>query len=118
MLAVARLLQAAFPPRLARYDVDSATIVVDLPVQVTSVSGLPAGCTYAASTDDVTCTTGAIAHGDEFAGSFNANLGLLSIGQLPATATRTTSAPTDPDATNDTASANCSVLTSLLVSCP
>jgi|GEM_PF-3814518 len=99
-------------------DVDSATVVVDLPAQVSSVSGLPTGCAYAASSDEVTCETGTIADGDEFAGSFNANLGLLSIGQLPATATRTASTPADPNPANDSASANCSVLTSLLVSCP
>ncbi|MFE7405476.1 hypothetical protein [Isoptericola sp. NPDC057559] len=99
-------------------DVGSATVVVDLPTQVSSVSGLPAGCTYASATDEVTCATGAIADGDEFAGSFSATLGLLSIGQLPATATRTASTPTDPNPGNDTAAADCSVLTSLLVSCP
>lgn len=95
----------------------SGSVVVALPALSASVSNLPSGCTYAAATDQVTCATGAIANGGAKVLSFQANLGLLSLGALPATATRTASSPNDPNAANDTSIAVCTVLTSLLIAC-
>lgn len=99
-------------------DADSSTIEVELPSRVYGVSGLPGECSYSSATDVVTCDTGAIGNGAVENLSFRANLGLLSIGSLPATATRTASSPADPNAGNDSSSVTCTVLTSLLVSCP
>ncbi|ROO87714.1 hypothetical protein EDD29_5344 [Actinocorallia herbida] len=49
--------------------------------------------------------------------TFTARLNLLGLGALPASATRTTSTPADPTAGNDTHTANCTALTSLIITC-
>ncbi|PJJ77356.1 putative repeat protein (TIGR01451 family) [Sediminihabitans luteus] len=98
-------------------DVLGATVSIQLPSAVTSASNLPAGCGYTSSTDVVTCVTGAITNGSAASQTFRANLGLLSLGSLSATATRTSSSPDDPNTANDTASTSCSVLTGLIISC-
>ncbi|MGC5165241.1 hypothetical protein [Luteimicrobium sp. DT211] len=96
----------------------ASTVQVALPSQAYSVTGLPTGCTYASSTDVVTCATGAIANGATKNVSFKANLGLLSLGSLPATASLVSSTPADPNAANNTSSITCTTLTSLIISCP
>lgn len=98
-------------------DVSEATFVVQLPRRTTSVGLLPAECTYDSGTDEVTCSSGALAHGASYDATLRANLGLLSVGHLPATATRSQSSPADPEPGNDSAHANCTTLTSLLISC-
>lgn len=98
-------------------DVQSSTVTVQLPTAVASVTNLPSGCTYAAATDKVTCSTGAITNGASVARTFRGNLALLSLGPLPATATRTASSPSDNNAANDSDSADCTAVTSLIVTC-
>lgn len=94
-------------------DATGVQVVVDLPTQTTNVTTLPAACTYNSATDEVTCTYSSLTTGSIRAPSFTATMGLLSIGQLPATATRVASSPTDPNPANDTA--NYTVLTSLII---
>lgn len=98
-------------------DVTDATVDVQLPEQTNSVSGLPSGCSYNSSTDRVQCDTGSILNGDQSTQSFRANLGLLSIGSLPATASLVSSSPADPNGANNSAAAHCGVLTGLLIVC-
>ncbi|MCB7135594.1 DUF11 domain-containing protein [Cellulosimicrobium marinum] len=99
-------------------DATASVVTVAVPSQASSATGLPPGCTYSSGNDTITCDTAAVANGTTATRSFTVNVGLLSLGSLPATATRTSSSPTDPNAANDTASANCTTLTSLLISCP
>lgn len=98
-------------------DVTNATIDVQLPSQTVSVSNISAGCSYDPSSDQVRCATGAIANAADTVKSFQANLGLLSIGPLTATASLVSSNPADPNGANDAASADCTVLTSLIITC-
>jgi hypothetical protein len=98
-------------------DATSSTVEIDLPAQTYSVSLLPAGCTYTAATDTVTCDTGAIADGSTTTSTFRANLALLSIGSLNATATRVGSSPADPNPANDTSTAHCGSITGLIIGC-
>lgn len=95
----------------------SGTVTTKLPAQTTGVTGLPADCAYDSTDKSVACTHTDIASGASVDNTFTARLGLLSLGSLPATSTRTTSSPVDPNAANDTASANCRVLTGLIVRC-
>jgi hypothetical protein len=96
----------------------ASTVQVALPSQTYAVSGLPTGCAYATSTDVVTCDIGSIPNGATTNVSFKANLGLLSLGSLPATASLVSSAPADPNGANNTSSITCTTLTSLIISCP
>ncbi|WP_051223847.1 DUF11 domain-containing protein [Conexibacter woesei] len=94
----------------------SATITTQLPSQATGISS--STCTYASGTDQVSCPIGALADGATTHATFTATYGLLTIGlPLHATATRTASAPTDPNASNDSDSADCNAITSLLITC-
>ena len=70
-----------------------------------------------ATTHQASCPIGALASGATTHARFTANFGLLSLGALNATATRTASAPNDPNAANDRATANCTAVTSLLITC-
>ncbi|WP_180357032.1 DUF11 domain-containing protein [Streptomyces sp. TLI_146] len=92
----------------------SATITASLP-RGTTATGLSAGCTTNPGT--VTCTYEAIASGAGTAKSFDVPLHLLSLGRVSVTATRTASTPTDPNAANDSATANCTVISILLATC-
>uniref|UniRef100_UPI001C5DFEA1 DUF11 domain-containing protein n=1 Tax=Streptomyces anulatus TaxID=1892 RepID=UPI001C5DFEA1 len=83
----------------------SGTVTATLPAQTTGVTGLPAGCTYNNTDKTVACTHTNIASGTSVVNTFTAKLGLLSVGPLPASSTRTTSSPTDPNTANDTATA-------------
>lgn len=93
----------------------SATITTQLAAQATGISS--SSCTYAASTDRVTCPIGALANGATTHATFTASFGLLSLGPLNASATRTASSPTDPNATNDSDAANCTAVTALIITC-
>ncbi|MFJ3906299.1 hypothetical protein [Streptomyces sp. NPDC090025] len=95
--------------------VTSATLTVTLPPGARATN-LAAGCTTSATT--VTCSYGAIASGSTAAKSFRVPLGLLSLGPLSVTGTRTASAPLDPDPANDSATATCTVVSIILVTCP
>lgn len=92
----------------------SATITATLP-RGTSATGLSAGCTTGAGT--VTCTYEAIASGGGAAKSFDIPLRLLSLGRVSVTGTRTASTPTDPNPANDSATADCTVISILLATC-
>ncbi|MFD6418773.1 hypothetical protein [Streptomyces sp. NPDC060194] len=96
----------------------ASTTTVALPIQTTSVTGLSTGCTYASGPRTVTCNSGPLANGASATRTFTANLGLLSLGPLNATATRTSSTPNDPNPANDTATTSCTVLTGLIITCP
>lgn len=98
-------------------DSENAQIVTTLPAATASVSNLSGGCTYAPVSDTVTCDVGTLADSATASVNFSANLGLLALGPQNATAT-VSSETLDPDAGNDTASATCNVVTSLLINCP
>jgi uncharacterized repeat protein (TIGR01451 family) len=94
----------------------SATVTTQLPSQATGITS--STCTYNSSTDQVSCPIGALANGATTHATFTTTYGLLTIGlPLSATATRTASSPTDPNATNDSATANCTAITALLITC-
>ncbi|MEV0188197.1 hypothetical protein AB0I39_06625 [Kitasatospora purpeofusca] len=95
----------------------SGTVTSTLPSQTTAVTGLPGNCSYNSTAKTVACTLTNLGSGSTQTNTFTANLNLLSIGSLPASATRTTSSPTDPNTANDTATANCSALLGLIVTC-
>jgi Domain of unknown function DUF11 len=81
----------------------------------TSATSLSPGCSAAVNT--VTCTYGTIASGTVASRTFRVPLSLLSLGQVTVAATRTSSTPTDPSLANDNASATCTVVSILLVTC-
>lgn len=93
----------------------SATITTQLSSQAVSITS--STCTFSSTTHQASCPIGTLANGASTHATFTANFGLLTIGPVNATATRTASAPSDPNAANDSATANCSALTSLLISC-
>ncbi|MEU2823130.1 YncE family protein [Streptomyces bacillaris] len=94
--------------------VTSATLTTTLPPGATATHLSP-GCTATATT--VTCAYGTIADGAAPSKTFRIPLHLLSLGNVQAATTRTTSAPTDPNTANDTASANCTVISIILATC-
>ncbi|WP_216216083.1 DUF11 domain-containing protein [Amycolatopsis aidingensis] len=93
----------------------NVAVTTTLPGGLSATSG-SGNCVPSAG--EITCTAGQIAAGEDVAMDFSVRLGLASIG-LPYrfTATRTESSPQDPEAGNDTAGVECTVLTHLLVSC-
>ncbi|MFD7260479.1 IPT/TIG domain-containing protein [Streptomyces sp. NPDC059874] len=95
--------------------VTSATLTATLPPG-SSATALAPGCTAMGTT--VTCVYGAIAGGAVSAKTFRVPLSLLSLGRVSITATRTVSAPTDPNTLNDSATATCTVVSVLLSTCP
>ncbi|MEU5434403.1 glycine-rich protein [Streptomyces sp. NPDC020719] len=92
----------------------SATITASLP-RGTTATGLSAGCTSSPGT--VTCTYEAIASGAGATKSFDIPLHLLSLGRVSVTGARTASTPTDPNAANDSDTADCTVVSILLTTC-
>ncbi|WP_019632136.1 DUF11 domain-containing protein [Actinomadura atramentaria] len=96
-------------------DATSATLTAALPPGAVA-TGLSSGCTTGGGT--VTCAYGPIAHGAAVDRTFRVPLSLLSLGRVTVTAARTASAPTDPNAANDTASASCTVISIVLANCP
>jgi hypothetical protein len=95
----------------------TSTVTTTLPTQTAGVTGLPANCAYNATAKSVACTATGLATGATATHAFTANLDLLTLGSLPATATRTTSSPIDPNPANDTVTATCTALTSLVITC-
>ncbi|MFD5142681.1 IPT/TIG domain-containing protein [Streptomyces sp. NPDC058401] len=95
--------------------VTSATLTATLPAGATATN-LSAGCTAAGTT--VSCTYGAIANGASADKTFRIPLHLLTLGQVTVTGDRTASAPADPNTANDTASATCTAISIVLVTCP
>jgi Domain of unknown function DUF11 len=93
----------------------SATITTQLGTQVASVGSTT--CTFSSTTKRVSCPIGSVANGATAHATFTANYALVTLGTLPATATRTASSPTDNNAANDSDSANCGAVTSLLIIC-
>lgn len=65
----------------------------------------------------VQCDFSAIAAGDTASASFSVNAGLLAIGSFTTTVSRSSSTPSDPVSSNDSASRSCAALTGLLVRC-
>ncbi|MEV0646632.1 hypothetical protein AB0I28_15345 [Phytomonospora sp. NPDC050363] len=92
----------------------TATITASIPAGATATN-LSSGCTATPGT--VTCTYSAITNGANASKTFRVPLHLLSLGNVTVTGLRTASAPTDTNATNDTDSATCHVLTFVLVTC-
>lgn len=97
--------------------VSSGTVTTTLPAQTTGVTGLPANCAYNNTAKTVACTDTGLTASATATHTFTAHLNLLSLGALPASATRTTSSPADPNPANDTAGANCTALTGLIITC-
>ncbi|WP_229871055.1 DUF11 domain-containing protein [Streptomyces phaeofaciens] len=95
--------------------VTSATLTAVLPAGRTATRLSP-GCT--SSPGSVTCTYGAIADGGNAVSTFRLPMSVLALGRVDVTATRTASAPGDPNAANDSASAGCRVISVFLATCP
>ena len=90
----------------------SATIHATLPNPMTATSST---CT---TTSGVTCTIGALAGGASTTQTFTAPIGLLTLGTPYAvTAIRTASTPVDLVPSNDSATSDCTVITSLIINC-
>ncbi|MYS87497.1 IPT/TIG domain-containing protein [Embleya scabrispora] len=91
----------------------SATVTAPLPVPMTATSP---DCAVVNRT--VTCTVGPLAKGAATTRHFTAPVGLLGLGlAYEVTASRTASAPADPNPADDNSSASCTVITSLLILC-
>jgi uncharacterized repeat protein (TIGR01451 family) len=75
------------------------------------------GCTRVARTRTVTCDLETLGNGATASRSFTVDTTLLTRGFLEATAQRTQSSPTDPNAANDRATRTCTAITGLLVRC-
>ncbi|MHC0433652.1 hypothetical protein ACX6XY_26305 [Streptomyces sp. O3] len=95
--------------------VTSATLTAKLPPGA-EASHLASGCTADGTT--VTCEYGTIADGASATRSFRVPLHLLTLGPVEVSASRTDSAPIDPNPANDTASVTCNALSVVLVTCP
>ncbi|WP_439679311.1 hypothetical protein [Embleya sp. MST-111070] len=95
--------------------VTSATLTATLPAGKTATD-LSSGCTSTPGT--VTCTYGAIANGAHATSTFHLPVGILNIGHVTVTATRTASTPADNNAANDSDSATCTVVSIILATCP
>lgn len=93
----------------------SATITTQLSSAASAIA--PGTCTFDSATDRVSCPIGSLANGATTHAMFTATYSLLTLGALPATATRTASSPTDNNAANDSDSADCTALTALLITC-
>ena len=95
----------------------SATIVTAVPSTTTSVTNL-GPCSYNGTLKQVSCPVGALAASGNTSFTFRANISGLTIGlPLNAGAQRTASSPNDPNPANDFDSANCLVITGLIILC-
>ncbi|MYW11125.1 hypothetical protein GT034_22645 [Streptomyces sp. SID2563] len=92
----------------------AVTVTATLPAGRTATN-LSTGCTSAPG--KVTCTYDGIASGAGTVSTFRLPIGLLDFGPVNATATRTASAPDDPNPANDTSAAACTVLSIALANC-
>jgi alpha-tubulin suppressor-like RCC1 family protein len=96
--------------------VTSGTITLKVPPSTTSVSS--STCSYTRATQTVTCPLSQLPNGSSSNQTVRATQGLITVGlPLPATATRTASIPNDPNPANDRASADCAVVTGLIILC-
>lgn len=93
----------------------AGTVTLTLPPATANASS--ATCAYTPATQAVTCPVGALPANSTVTHVVRASFGPLALGALPAAATRTTSAPTDPNPANDTDTATCTALTSLIIAC-
>lgn len=94
----------------------NATVTTRLPIGLVWAGS--ATCTFAPSSRNITCPVGGLATGGTSAQTFEAVVGLLTIGPLRATAVRTASTPADPNPANDSSTAVCYAVTTLFVQCP
>jgi uncharacterized repeat protein (TIGR01451 family) len=91
----------------------STTVTAPLPAPLTPTSR---DCPVTGRS--VTCTVGPLAGGASVTRAFTVPVGLLSINtSFAVTASRTASAPTDPNPANNAATRTCLVVTSLLINC-
>ncbi|MER7861939.1 DUF11 domain-containing protein [Amycolatopsis japonica] len=74
-------------------------------------------CSNPSGTKVVNCDFSSLASGASATAKFSVAAGLLSIGQVKTTAKITQSSVADPNAANDTASATCTAVTGLLLTC-
>jgi hypothetical protein len=96
--------------------VTSGTIALRVPDSTTAVSA--PGCTYTSGNKTVSCPIGRLAVTQASSHTVRATQATLTVGlPLSATATRTASTPTDPNPTNDQATANCIEVTNLIIRC-
>ncbi|TRV71724.1 hypothetical protein FKN01_31410 [Streptomyces sp. 130] len=95
---------------------DGVSLTTTLPGQVSSVTGLPGACSFNAAAKTVTCTAPTLASGQTSTYTYTAQLTLLSLGALPVSTAASATTP-DPVAANNTSSASCTALTSLVVLC-
>ncbi|WP_424211281.1 cell surface protein [Streptomyces sp. BI20] len=90
----------------------SGTVTVTVPAGATSGDCQVSGTT-------ATCDVSGLAAGASVTRHLSVPVALLSLGTpYTVTATRTASAPVDPNAANDTATRTCTALTPLLINCP
>ncbi|WP_169558667.1 DUF11 domain-containing protein [Myxococcus stipitatus] len=89
-----------------------------LPASVLLVTPSSDDCSFDVGTREVLCGMYELAPGDSRSLSFTAYYGVLALGPLDATATTTQVDPADPNPQNDSSTASCTALTSLLISCP
>ncbi|MFJ4895833.1 hypothetical protein ACIP5U_38510 [Streptomyces sp. NPDC088788] len=92
----------------------SAKFTATLPAGA-SATGLSPGCTTTGNTG--VCAFANIPASTTVTASIKLPLSQLSLGQIRVQAARTTSSPTDPDPSNDTSSASCTVISFLLATC-
>lgn len=76
-----------------------------------------AACSNPSGTKVVNCDFSSLASGASATAKFSVATGLLTVGPVKTTAKITQSSVADPNAANDTASATCTAITGLLVSC-
>jgi uncharacterized repeat protein (TIGR01451 family) len=74
-------------------------------------------CTHTGSARVVNCGIASIAAGSSATAKFSTSVGLLSLGSLPTTVKLVSSTPADSNAGNNSATATCSSVLGLLVSC-
>jgi len=97
------------------YGLFGGTITVQFPTQVTTVSG--GGCSFDPFTDRATCTVGQLVPSETANFVFRARYA-LSVGlALRTTATRTSSAPSDINPSNDSSTATCTVVAPVAILC-
>ncbi|MEV0188200.1 hypothetical protein AB0I39_06645 [Kitasatospora purpeofusca] len=94
----------------------TVTATLTLPSQTTGATVDFGGCTYDNTAKVVTCDLSGMPVGQGVIPVVTAQISPLAIGALNATAAITGTDP-DPDTANNTATANCTALTSLIITC-
>ncbi|MBM7774407.1 putative repeat protein (TIGR01451 family) [Actinokineospora baliensis] len=93
----------------------SGSVIVTLPGATTGVTSTT--CNPNPATRTATCPIGALPPGAVATHTVQASFGVLALGPLNATATRTISTPTDPNPGNNASTASCTAITSLAIVC-